>query len=92
MRDILSGSATDVTKAALLNACTDKRNAQIASSPTGQGLATRNLSHYLSLSLIALHILPSPDTKISIVITIIDKLLRDCLMCHFHLFVEDWMV
>lgn len=38
MKGILSGSASDVTKAVLLNVCIEKRNAQIVCGPGGQGL------------------------------------------------------
>uniref|UniRef100_A0A0K0CUR2 Kinesin-associated protein n=1 Tax=Angiostrongylus cantonensis TaxID=6313 RepID=A0A0K0CUR2_ANGCA len=39
MRDLLSGSGSEVTKAVLLNACAEKRNAQLVCGQDGQGLA-----------------------------------------------------
>uniref|UniRef100_A0A1I7XMF8 Kinesin-associated protein 3 n=1 Tax=Heterorhabditis bacteriophora TaxID=37862 RepID=A0A1I7XMF8_HETBA len=38
MRDILSGGGSEVTKAVLLNACIERRNAQLVCGPDGQGL------------------------------------------------------
>ncbi|PAV87979.1 hypothetical protein WR25_20255 [Diploscapter pachys] len=38
MRDLLSGNASDVTKAVLLNACVEKRNSQLVCGNNGQGL------------------------------------------------------
>ncbi|CAI4231132.1 unnamed protein product [Auanema sp. JU1783] len=38
MRDLLSGAGSDVTKAILLNACVEKRNAQLVCGSNGQGL------------------------------------------------------
>ncbi|KJH53168.1 cation diffusion facilitator family transporter [Dictyocaulus viviparus] len=39
MRDLLTGSGNEVTKAILLNACAEKRNAQLVCGQDGQGLA-----------------------------------------------------
>uniref|UniRef100_A0A0R3PGN1 Kinesin-associated protein n=1 Tax=Angiostrongylus costaricensis TaxID=334426 RepID=A0A0R3PGN1_ANGCS len=39
MRDLLSGSGSEVTKAVLLNVCAEKRNAQLVCGQDGQGLA-----------------------------------------------------
>uniref|UniRef100_A0A8R1DYL0 Kinesin-associated protein 3 n=1 Tax=Caenorhabditis japonica TaxID=281687 RepID=A0A8R1DYL0_CAEJA len=38
MRDVLSGTGSEVTKAVLLNICLEKRNAQLVCGPQGQGL------------------------------------------------------
>ncbi|CAI2349369.1 unnamed protein product [Caenorhabditis sp. 36 PRJEB53466] len=38
MRDLLSGTGSQVTKAVLLNICLEKRNAQLVCGPSGQGL------------------------------------------------------
>ncbi|CAJ0580815.1 unnamed protein product, partial [Mesorhabditis spiculigera] len=38
MSDLLSGQASDVAKAVLINACIEKRNAQLVCGPRGEGL------------------------------------------------------
>ncbi|KHJ83889.1 Kinesin-associated protein, partial [Oesophagostomum dentatum] len=38
MRDLLTGNGSEATKAVLLNACAEKRNAQLVCGPDGQGL------------------------------------------------------
>ena len=37
MRDLLTGNGSEATKAVLLNACAEKRNAQLVCGPEGQG-------------------------------------------------------
>ncbi|KHJ88076.1 cation efflux family protein [Oesophagostomum dentatum] len=39
MRDLLTGNGSEATKAVLLNACAEKRNAQLVCGPDGQGLS-----------------------------------------------------
>lgn len=38
MKDVLSGTGSEVTKAVLLNICLEKRNAQLVCGQRGQGL------------------------------------------------------
>ncbi|WKY00350.1 hypothetical protein Q1695_014866 [Nippostrongylus brasiliensis] len=88
MRDLLTGNGSEATKAVLLNACAEKRNAQLVCGHDGQGLALlldaaidgRDLMVAKIIRSIAYHEGPTQDVFVSSMSRLLETGLKNAVM------------
>ncbi|VDL81377.1 unnamed protein product [Nippostrongylus brasiliensis] len=88
MRDLLTGIGSEATKAVLLNACAEKRNAQLVCGHDGQGLALlldaaidgRDLMVAKIIRSIAYHEGPTQDVFVSSMSRLLETGLKNAVM------------